>query len=267
MTLLLISETAIVEQIFSLICGKMNIDLEVSNSVNVNENYDFIIIDQKFIDDKFNIIKQYSKKLGAISSEDLPFDKSRDFIIPRPFLPTKLKEILEEQIKYIKEDEEEEKFRARKVDEYEDDDTISVPVNEYIETLADNIYEDIEDESDESIINPAALKDGGVLDMKELSKINDILKEEESPNNSSLDENDWQDISSIIDNALDEVRHYEVDLEEDSSKVYTVVLNNYNITELKPLLTKLNQNLIDKLSNGEVIDLKLMLKGKNKNNE
>ena len=28
---------------------------------------------------------QKKKKLGAISSEELSFDKSRDFIIPRPF--------------------------------------------------------------------------------------------------------------------------------------------------------------------------------------
>jgi hypothetical protein len=35
----------------------------------------------------------FQVKLGAISSEELPFDKE-DFIIPRPFLPTKLEEIL-----------------------------------------------------------------------------------------------------------------------------------------------------------------------------
>ena len=90
MNLLLISETAIIEQIFSLVCKKLNIELNITQSTDVEENYDLIIIDQSFIDDKFNIIKQFSKKLGAISSEELPFDKSRDFIIPRPFLPTKL---------------------------------------------------------------------------------------------------------------------------------------------------------------------------------
>ncbi len=264
MTLLLISETAIVEQIFSLICGKMNVDLHVSTSTSVNEKYDLIIIDQKFIDDKFNIIKQYSKKLGAISSEDLPFDKSRDFIIPRPFLPTKLQEILEEQIKYIKEDEQEELENLKKKDNYLEDEEVTVPVNDYIETLADNIYEDIEDESDESIVNLAALKDGGVLDTSELSKINDILKEEHLEQKDTLSENDWQDISSIIDEALDEVRHYEVDLQDvnKNSGVYNVILNNYNITELKPLLNKLNQDLVDKLSNGEEVDLKLILKAK-----
>ncbi len=264
MTLLLISETTIVTQIFSLVCKRMNIDLKTSTSTSINEHYDLIIIDQKFVDDKFNIIKQYSKKLGAISSEDLPFDKSRDFIIPRPFLPTKLQEILNEQISYIKE---EETFAASNT--YTKDEDVTVPVNEYIETLADDVYTQIEEESDESIINLATLKDGGVLDRSEISKISDILNEDTKKETTSLDENDWQDISSIIDDALDEVRHYEVDLGQtsinNSSDTYDVILNNYNIEELKPLLNKLNQNLIDKISNGEIIDLRLILKGKHKN--
>ena len=40
------------------------------------------------------------RKLGAISSEELPFDKSKDFVIPRPFLPTNLKLFLIEQNKF-----------------------------------------------------------------------------------------------------------------------------------------------------------------------
>lgn len=274
MNLLLITETAIIEQIFSLICKKLNIELKIIKSTDVSEKYDLIIIDQNFIDDKFNIIKQFSKKLGAISSEELSFDKSRDFIIPRPFLPTKLQDILSEQIKYIQEDDKEQntspnmfnnKFNE---DIYEEDEEVTIPVTNYVESLADNIYADIEDETDESIISQATIKTGGVLDSIELSKINDILHEEEIQNDMTVNKEDWQDISSIIDDALDEVRDYEFDLstspsKDNTSEVYDVILNNYNINELKPLLHKLNQELIDKLSNGEVIDLRLMIKGKN----
>ena len=105
MNLLLISETAIIEKIFSLVCKKLNIDLTIQKTNDVNEKFDLIVIDQNLIDDKFNIIKQFSKKLGAISSEELPFDKSRDFMVPRPFLPTKLQEILLEQFNLISKEE------------------------------------------------------------------------------------------------------------------------------------------------------------------
>lgn len=269
MNLLLICETPIIEQIFSLVCKKLNIDLVIEQSTEVDTNYDLIIIDQSFIDDKFNIIKQYSKKLGAISSEELPFDKSRDFIIPRPFLPTKLQEILLEQVQFINEDIQESNnpivhnpFILNE-DEYEEDDEVTVPVTEYVESLADNVYSDINEESDESIVNLASLKEGGVLDFGELSKINDILKEEEIQNEMAFNKEDWKDISDIIDDALDEVKEYEFDLdneERDDSKPLNLVLSNYNIDELRPLLEKFDQSIIDKLSSGKTVDIRLVLK-------
>jgi len=247
MTLLLICETAIIEQIFSLVCKKLNIDLTITKSNDVNEKYDLIVIDQNFIDDKFNIIKQFSKKLGAISSEELPFDKSRDFIIPRPFLPTKLQEILKEQFSIINEDD-----ISLKNDEYKNSST-------YIDS------NDIEEDNDESIVTLASLNNGGILDNSELSKINDILKEEVIHNEIVMNKNDWKDISDIIDDALDEVKEYEFDLNEPTSNenILKLVLSDYNITELKPLLEKFNQDTIDRLSHGESVDIRLILKDEN----
>lgn len=270
MNLLLISETAIVEQIFSLVCKKLNIELSVSQSTNVEEKFDLIIVDQNFINDDFNLIKQHSRKLGAISSEELPFDKSRDFIIPRPFLPTKLQDILKEQLEYIKEDEVNERTQPQTIDltgdHYEEDDDVTVPITSYVESLADNVYTDIEDESDESIVSLASLRDGGVLDTSELSKINQILKEEEIHNEISMDKQDWKDISDIIDDALDEVREYEFDMTEnqmsDSNPPLNLVLSDYNIDELRPLLEKFDQTVIDRLSSGESVDIRLILKEK-----
>ena len=74
MTILLICETAIIEHIFTLVCKKLRVNLTIQKTNSVNDRYDLIIIDQSFIDDKFNTIKQFSKKLGAISSEELSFD-------------------------------------------------------------------------------------------------------------------------------------------------------------------------------------------------
>ncbi len=281
MNLLLICETAIIEQIFSLVCKKLSIDLTITKSNDINEKYDLIVIDQNFIDDKFNIIKQFSKKLGAISSEELPFDKSRDFIIPRPFLPTKLQDILKEQFEIINEDEISSKiqknnnastyidtndYKYKSEDEYEEDEEVTVPIiTDYVESLAEDVYLDIEEDNDESIVTFASLKHGGILDNSELSKINDILKEEVIHNEVVMNKNDWKDISDIIDDALDEVKEYEFDLNEPSSSTnpLNLVLSDYNINELKPLLEKFNQDTIDRLSHGESIDIRLVLKEKN----
>lgn len=280
MTLLLICETAIIEQIFSLVCKKLNIDLIITKSNDVNEKYDLIVIDQNLIDDKFNIIKQFSKKLGAISSEELSFDKSRDFIIPRPFLPTKLQEILKEQFSIINEDDislknDEYKNSSTYIDsnvynthkdEYEEDEEVTVPIiTDYVESLAEDVYLDIEEDNDESIVTLASLNNGGILDNSELSKINDILKEEVIHNEIVMNKNDWKDISDIIDDALDEVKEYEFDLKEPTTNenILKLVLSDYNITELKPLLEKFNQDTIDRLSHGESVDIRLILKDEN----
>jgi len=275
----LICETTIIEQIFTLVCKKLNIDLTITTSNDVNEKYDLIVIDQNFIDDKFNIIKQFSKKLGAISSEELDFDKSRDFIIPRPFLPTKLQNILEEQFQNINEDEKTLNTQENntstyidsteyKVDEdlYEEDEEVTVPIiTDYVESLAEDVYLDIEESNDESIVTLASLSNGGILDNQELSKINDILKEEVIHNEIVMNKNDWKDISDIIDDALDEVKEYEFDLNEapSNTNILKLVLSDYNINELKPLLEKFNQDTIDKLSHGESIDIRLVLKEEN----
>lgn len=276
MNLLLISETAIIEKIFSLVCKKLNIDLTIQKTNDVNEKFDLIVIDQNFIDDKFNIIKQFSKKLGAISSEELPFDKSRDFMVPRPFLPTKLQEILLEQFNLISKEEISSSDTidhtkptppSNYMDEYEEDEEVTIPIiTDYVESLAEDVYLDIDEDNDESIVNISSLDNGGILDNNELSKINDILKEEVIHNEVVMNKNDWKDISDIIDDALDEVKEYEFDLSDspvNSNDLLKLVLTNYNINELKPLLEKLSQETIDKLSQGESIDIRLMLKDEN----
>ncbi|MDD2896094.1 MAG: hypothetical protein PHG81_08735 [Aliarcobacter sp.] len=269
MTILLICDAGIIEHIFTLVCKRLHITLTIQKTNSVNDKYDLIIIDQSFIDDKFNTIKQFSKKLGAISSEELPFDKSRDFIIPRPFLPTKLEAILIDQIEIIKEDREKEKNSASKSfnKQYEEDEEVIIPITtKYIESL-DNLEEDDFDEDefftedDESIVDPTSLNIGGILDHSELSKINNILREDGIQNEINLEKSDWKDIAAIIDDALDEVKEYEFDLTQTPSKPYTLVLSNFHINELRPLLEKFDQSIIDKLSSGESVDVRLSLKG------
>jgi len=110
------------------------------------------------------------------------------------------------------------------------------------------------------------MKDGGILDGGELNKINDILKEDEIHNEINFNQEDWKDISDIIDDALSEVKEYEFDLDTpvSSPKVnaLNLILSHYNMDELRPLFEKFDQSIIDRLSSGEVIDIRMMLKDK-----
>ena len=281
MNLLLVCETTIIEHIFTLVCKRLNVKLTTQRNTNINQKFDLIVIDQNFVDDKFNLIKQYSRKLGAISSEELPFDKARDFIIPRPFLPTKLEAMILEQINFLKEEKEEESNNKRisfsKNSYEEEDEEVTVPIVKFIDSLADEkenqvqekkpkpltYDEDDYEDEDESIVHLQSLKTGGILDYGELSKINDILREDNIQNEINLEKSDWKDISAIIDDALEEVKEYEFDLTKTASvKPYNLVLSNFSINELRPLLEKFDQSVIDKLSSGETVNVKMSLKEK-----
>lgn len=268
---LLICDTTIIEHIFALVCKKMNIDLTIQKSTIVNEEYDFIVVDQAFIDDNFNNYKQYTRRLGAISSEELSFSKARDFIIPRPFLPTKLEAIFNEQMETLYDDEL--NYNRRSSYTYnsfdEEDKTFIIQKNSILE---DNSVYDYQDNSrsfdsdeefnfiDESLVNISLLDNGGILDNSELNKINNILKEEKIHNEIELEKSDWKDISSIIDDALEEVREYEFDLAQNEAKTYNLVLNKFDIEELRPFLEKFDQTVINRLVSGETVDVKISLK-------
>lgn len=278
MRLLLISEVAIVEHVFTLICKRLNIVLEVQQKSVVNGEFDFIVLDQAYIDDNFNSYKQYTKKLGAITSEELSFSKSRDFIIPRPFLPNQLENILKEQVEHLK-DEELRNKRASYVQNSEEDESFLVSYEEIkkeqellrgnlkkespfvnIDKIDFNEYE-IEDE-DESLVSINNSKNGGILDTNELTKINGILREERIQNEINTDRNDWKDINLIIDEALDEVREYEFEIQKTTEEAYNLILNKYSIEELKPFLEKFNQDIINKLVSGQTVDVRISLKDK-----
>ena len=269
MNLTLVSKTPMVMKIFTLVSNKLNIDLVVKDNLEIENENDFIIVDEEFVDDKFNSLRQYTKKLAAITSEELPFDKTRDFIINRPFLPTTLEEMLAEQIEYIKEDEKSFSSMSNEIPasvkspapsfDLEGEEKI---IASYVDSLADDVAYNIEEDNDESIVSIASLNEGGILDNLELNKISDILHDDDIHDEVvHVDENDWKDINEIIDDALSEVKDYEFDLESSEPRApIKLLLNNYNIDELKPFLQKFDQSVIDRLSNGEDVDVTLSLK-------
>ncbi len=259
MNVLLISDTPIIIKIFKLVCKKLNLELLIQDNYKVETKKDLIIIDQIYINDKFNTLKKFCSKLGAISNDELPFEKARDFIIPRPFLPLQLQEVLQEQVSFINEEATILKQEnIKQTSKYED---LTNNLTNYVESLADDVALDIDEDNDESIVTLASLRNGGVLDTKELSKISEILRYDNIQNEVIHDETDWKELSEILDDALNEVNEFTV--REDLEGLATLVLNRYSIDELKPLLEKLDQRIIDKLTNGEDIDLKLRLKENN----
>lgn len=257
MRVLLVSQTNIVQQIFQLICKKMDFTLEVMEHNNIKEHYDIIVLDNEFIDERFNIIRQLCKRMGAITNEDLSLDKTDYFKINRPFLPMQLQTILTQEVDNIALFEKEQNEKKDEIIESEE-------LASFVDSLADELTNDEEImEDDESIVTLESLNDGGVLDTLELNKINTILdkKTDESLyNNVELQEEDWKELSEIIDEALTEVQGYNFASFE--QKPVNLILNNYNIEELRPLLKKFDQGIIDKLSNGESVDLKISLKVK-----
>lgn len=256
MKILLISKTPIIVKIFTLITKKLNIILNVQADTHVDEKVDIIVVDSDFVDDRFNTNKQFCTKIGAISTQALPFDKSCDFIIPRPFLPLQLQEILEDLIARINNDLTRHILEQAK--HQIPTSTITDDVINYVNSLADDIAQDIENENDESIVSFASLKKGGVLDSKELGKIQSLLNIEPILNEVEMNEEDWLDLSEIIDKALEEVKDYEFDINNDGA--IKLELSRFTMEELKPLLLKLNQNSIDKLTSGGSIFLELKLK-------
>lgn len=286
--LILVSRKPIVIQIFTLVCKKLNIQLEILSEAQIDHKVDIIVIDNEFIDDRFNILKSYAKVIGAISKTELPFGSAHDFIVPLPFLPSSLEQILDEQLQVLQKRNNSKMYISNV--EVEDDDTAdnlytntaidptdetinsAEPAVEYLESLADDIANEVEEEDiDDSIVSLAALNQGGVLDTSELSNIKNIMSpdnnlQKEHYSDNKEEDQEWMDLSSIIDKAIDEANAVNEMYSKFDNKPIKVLLNNFDLEELTPLLNKLDQDIIDSLTDGYEINLQIKL-GNTKNDE
>ena len=279
--LVLVSKKPIVIQIFTLVCKKLNISLEVLHDAQIDHKVDMIVLDNEFINDRFNIIKTYAKIIGAISKEELPFEFANDFIVPMPFLPSVLQEILETQIEIlnkrinsktyvsnveVEDDDYEDEFAINTMQK--DDPSISV---DYLESLADDIADDMREEVDDSVVSRSSVNHGGILDRNELSMIESIMGEQAGFDATSdfidVDEesdDQWIDLSSIIDQAIDEVNTVDHIYNKTDNNPIKLLLNNYELDELKPLLSMLDQEIIDSLADGNEVSVLLKLDSNDK---
>ena len=136
-SLTLITNTSIVSKIFTLIANQLNLKIEIANSIENIKQSDIVILDEEFVNNiNISTAKNLSHNKVAIISKNIPMNNDIDFTIPRPFLPSTLSQILEEEIV------------LEKVEILSEQDNAI----DYLDTLVDDISEDI-CESDESIIN------------------------------------------------------------------------------------------------------------------
>ncbi len=256
MNFLLITNTAIIKQIFTLVTKKLNIKLDITNSANIDKKYDVIVLEDSFIND-ISLVSNYAKKIGLIGKDKSNNIENIDFLISKPFLPSTLLLILQEQLDNLK------TVTVQNNDNKSDEDKEVSESLDFIDTLVEDISTSIIDESDESIVSSAFVKDGGILDSSELSKIQNMLdysdndKADVSGNvfeeNENITSDEWIDLADIIDKAIDEVREYKFNVKEP----IRLTLNDYSMKEIEPLLNKLDQSIIDALVSGEEISLKL----------
>jgi len=248
MNILLISKTAIIKQILTLISSKLNLELTVLDVNIVSSKFDIIIIEDNLFDDKFPL-KDFANRLGVITKNKNHFQNICDFVLPKPFLPSLLFETIQEQIKLSKTQVPLVSFvepieQVEEVEQYEE-----ISTNDLVENIASEIIEEV----DESVISGAFMPDGGILDLDELSKIQDMLDDKQNKDDTALEDDEWIDLANIIDKAIDEVKDYHFNLQEPIK----LILNDYSINEVSGLLNKLDQNIVDALTNGEEITLKL----------
>jgi len=276
-SLILISKKPVVIQIFTLVCKKLNIHLKVLSESQIDSKVDIIVVDNEFIDDRFNILKGYSKLIGAIAKKELPFETANDFLVPLPFLPSSLQEILEEQLLVLDKRQKSKTYvRNIDVDEQEEElepiDDMEEPAIDYLESLAQDIAVDMDDENeDDSIVSVSSIKDGGVLDSGELSQLEDLIEPNKVTSeiktfaNIEENENDseWLDLSSIIDQAISEVNTVGDIYSQFDNHPIKLSLNDYELEQLSPLLNLLDQNVIDSLTHGKEITLQLKFENNN----
>jgi len=261
-TLILISTKPVVTQIFTLICKKLNIKLQVTTEPNVISSVDIIVIDSDFISEKLNILKTNCKLIGIITKFELPYAIANDFTIPIPFLPSSLEDILLKQITVLKE----RKNAKVYVKNIEPDSLNNIAsINEKNEeTLSLNYLDELSNSlvNDESIVQPDYQNNGGILDKNQLDEIGDLLNSNKNDTDTDFVEieksnnnEDWQDLSSIVDQAINETNT--INIITTSNNTIDLKLNNYQLEELTPLLNLLDQSIIDKITKGDEIRLNL----------
>lgn len=254
----IISNNEIICKIFSLVSKKISLSFDVYASDDIKDDYKFIIIDDEISID-LKKIDNHAQSLILLSERDT-HSTFYNHIIKKPFLPSTLLQELENIIA-VSQDKKiafDEPKKQNFSNENEDKDSTLKYESDTLESLVNNVMNDLEEdlESPEDLmIDKASLSHGGILDMDELNKLSTLLDDSLLNDTLQNTSEDWIDLSNIIDKAIDDLEA----IEFNKIKPINLLINKSNLIELKPLLKKLNQEIIDSLVEGEEITLKLKL--------
>ncbi|MCI0501499.1 MAG: hypothetical protein L0Y61_07105 [Epsilonproteobacteria bacterium] len=261
-TIALLSNTPIIDKIFILISNKLMIHLKIYKFVyDVAEEIDLIVVDDTFFDENIIKLRSFCDTLVLLKNDNSKED-GFDFIIEKPFLPstlsTNLEKILISVDEKINDKKNEIGISTQKV--YATDEPTQDEITDDLAKFIDSLVNEVDEEnfsSNDLIVKKEQLGHGGVLDKDELSKLYDMINDDKSENylKNIEKEDDWIELSDIIDKAIDDVLTYQF---KDNQPI-KLSLNQYSIEELAPLLKKLNQNIIDSLTEGNEITLQLRL--------
>ncbi len=248
-SLLLVSDIDIVKQIFTLVAKKLSINFTIiDNPQAIDDIVDIIAIDEQ--ENNIDYTKYAKDILYLGDSSDY------EFVLNKPFLPSQLQNILE--LIYTKQNSTTSQISTTSNDGVEELISFVSDMTDEIEPDKHNDYNQLEDDDENLIIRKEDLGSGGVLDKDELSKLYTLVNDEDDDEISQQEEDDeenWVDLSNIIDQAIDDISEYEFD----TQKPIKLILNKYSITELSTLFNKLDQNIIDSLTDGKDILLQLRL--------
>jgi len=254
-TIALISNTPIINKIFTLISNKLMVHLKIYTAIDdVEKNIDLVVVDDIFLEENIIKLKSFCNTL-VLLKEDGSDENGFDFIIEKPFLPSTLSINLEKILKSV--DENNINKQQVYTSEEPTHEEITDDLAKFIDTLVSEIDEESSFNSDDLTVKKEQLGHGGVLDKEELSKLFDMINDDKPDNyfKNIEKEDDWIELSDIIDRAIDDVSTYAFK----ENQPIKLILNQYSIEELAPLLKKLDQNIIDRLTDGNEITLQLRL--------
>ena len=252
----LVSNDLMIGKIFALVAKKLTFEYEQFKTIeDVSLDYEYLLIDDK-ININEDLLKHFKTKILISASQDIQVNYDHIFI--KPFLPSDLQKYLEKLFSLEEKTSIVDPQEEKNLSELEDD--ISVDTSDlsaFVDTIVGDMEEEQEDIDDLLTIKKEDLSHGGVLDKNELSKLYNMLGEniERFDSIDEKDGEDWVELSKIIDKAIDDIESY--DYEED--KPIKLILNQYTMDQLRPLLKMLNQEIIDDLTDGKDIYLQLRL--------
>ena len=250
----LITNTDIIKQIFTLVCNKLSLNLEIhSDDININKTDILIYEDIKYEKDNIIRYKSMCESLAVIAKQRV-YEYEGAFLIQKPFLPSQLVNYISELVDSLKIKTQVQTQNVSKIEDMSGEVDDLVDFIDSIDEFKDESYSDEEDIE----IKASDLGHGGVLDQKELDKLHDIISDNDANRIEDIgletNNDDWLELNDIIDDVIDDIGDENIQDEDE----LLLVLNKFTMDELAPLLNKLDQDSIDKLSTGT--DLKITLR-------